>query len=120
MDKLDPSTPPVGLTEIEQTWKALGSRLKQARRRRRLGTLELAERAGISRGTVIRAETETESVSLDVLGKMLVALGLPLEPIERLADPTTDSIGLSRDLERLKPKHRTVTDPRDQALFGDD
>jgi transcriptional regulator with XRE-family HTH domain len=56
--------------------KALGQRLRLARRRRRMTAEELAERAGVSRMTVYKLETGDTSVGLNVLIRVLNVLGL--------------------------------------------
>ena len=54
----------------------LGENIKLARRRRRISTQQLAERAGISRATLWQIEKGTPSVAMGAYFMVLHALGL--------------------------------------------
>ena len=55
---------------------ALGQRLRDARLRRRMTTLAMAERTGISRATLHRLEKGDTSISLGATQRVLRVLGL--------------------------------------------
>lgn len=59
----------------------LAKRLKEARTRRRLTQQELAKRLDSSQSRVAKMETGDRSVSLDLLIKSLLALGVSSEDI---------------------------------------
>lgn len=106
-------------SEILSIWQGLGERIVTARRRRRWSQLELARRAGISRQTLIRLEAGDMGARLETLSRVLNALSLSLEPLEAIADPASDAVGLSEELARTPYQRNKVVDPRDAADFGD-
>ena len=55
---------------------ALGERLRLARKRRRLSTVQMAERVGVSRDTFARVEKGDPAVSLGIYLRVLRVLGL--------------------------------------------
>jgi len=78
----------------------LGSDLRDARRRRRIPTALLAERARISRATLVKVEKGDPSVSLGIYASVLFSLGL-LERLAALAEAGADTVGLRLEEERL-------------------
>jgi transcriptional regulator with XRE-family HTH domain len=78
----------------------LGSDLRDARRRRRIPTALMAERVGISRSTLAKAEKGDCTVSIGVYATIMFVLGLS-ERIAGLADPRHDEVGLALEEERL-------------------
>lgn len=87
--------------------------MRDARKRRRLPTAIVAERAQISLPTLRRVERGDASVGFGTYATVLWVLGMS-ERIGQLAAPETDSIGLSLEGERL-PKRirlkRTIKSP---------
>lgn len=83
----------------------LGRDLSMARRRRRLTMELLAERAFISRGTLLRVERGDPGVSMGVYASVLFVLGLA-DRIADLADPGKDAIGLALEEEQLPRRVR--------------
>ncbi|MCC5873746.1 MAG: helix-turn-helix transcriptional regulator [Gammaproteobacteria bacterium] len=65
----------------------LGRRLNELRLAQDLTQVQLAERAGVSRGTVVRL-TEGSGVSLDTFIRVMQALGLAGHLAALLPDPT--------------------------------
>jgi len=55
---------------------AMGEQIKLARLRRDLSSEQVAERAGIARGTLIKVEKGDEGVSMGIYFRVLIALGL--------------------------------------------
>lgn len=64
------------LPKHRRNLKAVGGQLRLARKRRKITTTMMAQRAGISRNTLSELEKGSDSVSLSTLYKVLVALGL--------------------------------------------
>ena len=67
---------------VKRALRKLGSDLRDARRRRRIPMALMAERVGITRTTLTKAERGDERVSMGVYATMLFVLGLT----DRLAD----------------------------------
>lgn len=86
--------------------KLIGSRLKNARKERRLTLLELAGKVGLSEGNVQRYESgNIANVSVSILVKFASALSLP--PEELLG--WTKSVSLTRDEETLVTNYRKLS-----------
>jgi transcriptional regulator with XRE-family HTH domain len=85
--------------------RTLGSDLHDARRRRRIPTALMAERAGISRTTLNKVEKGDPGVSMGVYATVLFVLGLT-ERITELAAAPRDAVGLALDEERLPKRIR--------------
>lgn len=76
-----------------------GENIKLARRRRHWTTENLAERAGISRGTLVAIEKGSPSVSLGHYAAVLFALGLA-EDLTKIAGDDPEGRKL-QDIETL-------------------
>ena len=63
-------------TDTGQILGKLGERIKKARLRRNIGAEQLAEQAGIGRGTLVMIEKGASSVSIGAYVAVLSALGL--------------------------------------------
>ncbi len=98
---------------LRRAVRRLGLDIAEARKKRRITTVLMAERAGISRPTLAAIEKGKPTVSLDALARVLFVLGLHRR-LEELADPSRDEVALALDAERL-PK-RVRHDAR--ASFG--
>ncbi|MCL1961830.1 MAG: helix-turn-helix transcriptional regulator [Desulfovibrionaceae bacterium] len=87
----------------------LGERLRLARKRRKLSTAAVAQRAGISRATLYKVEAGHHGVTLGSYVRVLVALGLEGD-FNRLA--ADDKVGRKLQDLALEPppasKRRTV------------
>lgn len=82
---------------------AMGENIKLARKRRRLTTLQIAERANISRGTLNEIEKGNPSVSMGAYFNVLRALNLYRDFLKLAAD---DDFGRKlQDLELLAKKN---------------
>ena len=79
---------------------ALGADLRDARRRRRIPTALMAERAMLSRTTLHRIERGDPGVSLGNYARVLFVLGLE-RGLRELADPGRDVVGLDLEADRL-------------------
>ena len=64
------------LPSQQRLLQTLGEQIRYARLRRDLSTVQIAERAGISRTTLVKVEKGDESVALGQYFRVLIALGL--------------------------------------------
>jgi transcriptional regulator with XRE-family HTH domain len=97
--------------------RKLGQDIRDARRRRRLSSALLAERAAISRTTLHKIESGEPGVSLGNYAAVLFSLGL-IDRLAELADVTQDPTGLALVDEQLPQRVRRSA-PRRQASRGD-
>ena len=81
----------------------LGEDIAVARKKRRISTVSMAERAFISRGTLYKLEKGDPSVSMGIYATVLSILGL-IEGLGNVADRGTDTLGLDIDEDRLPQK----------------
>lgn len=84
----------------------IGSQLSTWRRLQHLTTQQVAERAGISRGTLRRLEYGETSVGLDVFLNVARALGV-LDRIVEAVDPYETDLGRARADEQLPKRVRS-------------
>jgi transcriptional regulator with XRE-family HTH domain len=85
--------------------RQLGSDMRDARKRRRLPTAIVAERAHISRPTLQRVERGDASVALGTYATVLWVLGMS-DRLSHLAAAETDLVGLGLEDERLPQRIR--------------
>ncbi|NWF84897.1 MAG: hypothetical protein HXY18_13835 [Bryobacteraceae bacterium] len=85
--------------------RKFGHNMRDARRRRRIPSSVLAERAGIGRMTLIRIERGDGSVSMAGYAAALYSLGM-IEPLGDIADPRFDAIGREIEEEHLPQRIR--------------
>jgi len=88
----------------EESIRNLGTQIRIARKRRSLTQEELAARASVGVTTVQRLE-RGESVSLDILANILVAMNLE-DTLDRVADPDEDEAGKALEYRRLPKRVR--------------
>ena len=81
----------------------LGEDIAVARKKRRISTVSMAERAFISRGTLYKVEKGDPSVSMGIYATVLSILGL-VEGLGHVADRGSDTLGLDIDEDRLPKK----------------
>ena len=79
-----------------------------ARKKRRISTVSMAERAFVSRSTYTKIEKGNPTVSIGAYASVLAILGMA-DGIGQLADRTLDTIGLDIEEDRL-PKR--IVPPR--------
>ena len=91
----------------------LGQRLREARLRRRMAAVVMAERAGMSRDTLNRLEKGDVSISLAAFMRVLQVLGLA-DDIDRVA--RDDVLGRKlQDMNQLGPRRRRRGEGGDAA-----
>ena len=86
-----------------QALAKLGEDITVARKKRRISTVSMAERAFISRGTLYKVERGDPSVSIGIYATVLAILGLA-DRLACAADRRNDSLGLDIDEDRLPRK----------------
>jgi len=85
---------------VRRAIKKLGEDIADARKRRRISTSTMAQRAMISRSTLSRLEKGDPAVSFGVFATVLFLLGMT-ERIADIADVTHDRLGLDIETESL-------------------
>ena len=81
----------------------LGEQIKLARLRRDLSSEQVAERAGIARGTLIKVERGDEGVAIGTYFRVLIALGLAQDILLLAKD---DELGRKLQDAKLAVKER--------------
>ena len=81
----------------------LGEDIRVARKKRRISTVSMAERAFTSRGTLYKVERGDPTVSIGIYATVLGLLGLA-DRLGEVADRSDDTLGLDLEEERL-PKN---------------
>ena len=87
--------------------RKLGTDIRDARRRRRIPTQVMAERAGISRTTLMKAEKGEPGVSVGTVATLLFILGL-LDRLSEVADVRHDIVGLDLADDLLPQRIRST------------
>lgn len=98
--------------------RQVGSDLRNARRRRRLPTAVVAERAQISLPTLGRVERGDASVAFGTYAIVMWVLGMSAR-LAQLAAAETDPIGLGLEEERLPRRIRTKPAVKSARAEGD-
>jgi transcriptional regulator with XRE-family HTH domain len=107
-----PSRPPTVFPQEQALLTALGERLRLARLRRQLSTLVIAQRAGISRTTVYKAEAGDAGVTMGTYIRILAVLGLTGDIHALAAD---DKVGRKLQDLALEPKRRPRKKPNEDV-----
>lgn len=94
-----------------QALDKLGEDIAVARKKRRISTVSMAERAFISRGTLYKVERGDPSVSMGIYATVLAILGL-VDRLGDVADRRADTLGLDIDEDRLPKKVQPRTRKR--------
>jgi transcriptional regulator with XRE-family HTH domain len=97
---------------VRRALSKLGADIRDARRRRRLPSAVVAERAFTSRPTLQRIEAGDHAVSIGIYAAVLQALGL-LDGLGTVAEASRDSAGLAIASDNL-PKRARLPRPRDR------
>lgn len=108
-----PRTSPPLPSAVLRTLAKLGADIRDARRRRRLPMEAVAERALITRVTLMKVERGDPGVSLGIYATVLFVLGL-VDRLAQVADPGQDSVGLALGGEQL-PERVRLPVPRGRA-----
>lgn len=97
-----PHRPSIG---VRRTLRKLGHDLRDARRRRGLPAVVVAERAFTSRPTLQRVEQGDAAVSIGIYAAVLQALGF-LDELSQVADVSRDAAGVALASEKLPQRIR--------------
>jgi len=102
-----PKKPPVIFPQEQKMLSELGERLKLARLRRKLSSLVVSQRAGISRSSLYKVEKGDPGATLGSYVRVLAALGLTADISALAAD---DKVG--RKLQDLALAHSKLRAPK--------
>lgn len=91
---------------VRRALSKLGHDIRDARRRRRIPSAVAAERASISRVTLLKVEKGEPGVAMGIYATVLFVLGLS-ERLGELADAAHDRTGLQLEEEHLPQRIRT-------------
>jgi transcriptional regulator with XRE-family HTH domain len=94
--------------------RKLGQDIRDARRRRRIPVQIAAERASISRMTLLKIEKGEPGVAMGSYATVLFVLGFA-DRVADIADPKNDAIGLQLDEDRLPKRIRIPRQSRPPA-----
>jgi transcriptional regulator with XRE-family HTH domain len=97
---------------VHAALQKLGGDMADARKRRRISTATMAERARVSRPTLVRLERGDANVSVGIFATVLFVLGMH-DRLADLADVAHDRIGLDLQAESL-PKR--ISGPRKKRV----
>jgi transcriptional regulator with XRE-family HTH domain len=112
MMNIMPSKPPISFPQELRLLSAFGERLRLARLRRRLTTTAVAQRAGISRTTLYKAEGGDPGATLGTYLRVMAVLGLEADINALAAD---DKVGRKLQDLALEPELRPQTRARRKA-----
>jgi hypothetical protein len=90
---------------VRHALRKLGHDLRDARRRRRIPVVIAAQRASISRTTLVKIEKGDPGVAIGIYATVLFVMGM-VERLADLADPKNDPVGLQLEEENLPQRIR--------------
>lgn len=91
---------------VTRALRKVGQDISEARRRRRIATALMAERAGISRGTLAKIEKGDPATSMGNYASVLFVLRM-VSRVSDLVDSNHDLIGRHIDEENLPKRIRS-------------
>jgi transcriptional regulator with XRE-family HTH domain len=98
---------------VKRALRKLGEDLRLARRLRRIPIALMAERVGVARTTLARAEKGDSTVSVGVYASMLFVLGL-IDRLSEVASVKFDDVGIALEEEQL-PKRIRLKRPKTES-----
>jgi hypothetical protein len=96
---------------VARALRKLGHDIRDARRRRRIPVVIMAERASISRMTLNKIEKGDAGVYMGNYAAVLFSLGM-VERLADLADPTHDRVGRELEEEQLPERIHLPRSPK--------
>jgi len=96
---------------VKRALRKLGRDLRDARRRRRIPAAIVAQRASISRTTLVKIEKGDPGVAMGIYATVLFVMGMS-ERLGDSADPRNDPVGLQLDEEHLPQRIRGARTPQ--------
>jgi len=91
---------------VRRALRKLGQDIRDARRRRRIPAAIAAQRASISRTTLVKIEKGDPGVAIGLYATVLFVMGMESR-LGDLVEPKTDAVGLQLEEERLPQRIRT-------------
>jgi transcriptional regulator with XRE-family HTH domain len=101
--------------EVETKLKEMGRLLGEARKRRRMSTLDLASRSGIDRRTLAQLEKGSPKVSLGIFLQVLSMLNL-LRGIDEVVQPYNDIEGLASAVQKARRRQKVSKKIADEKV----
>ena len=99
------------LLPVKRALKKLGSDLADARKRLRISTSTMAQRAMISRTTLVKVERGDPGVSIGVVATVMFILGMT-DRLTDIADASHDRLGLDLESEKLPKRISSARKPK--------
>ena len=90
---------------VRHALRKLGQDVRDARRRRRIPVSIAAQRASISRTTLVKIEKGEPGVAIGIYATVLFVLGM-VDRLAEIADPRHDAVGLQLEEEHLPQRIR--------------
>ena len=90
---------------VRYALRKLGHDVRDARRRRRIPVAIAAQRASISRTTLVKIEKGDPGVAFGIYATVLFVMGM-VERLADLADSKHDAVGLQLEVEHLPQRIR--------------
>ncbi len=90
---------------VKRGLRKLGRDMRDARRRRRIPAAIVAQRASISRTTLVKIEKGDPGVAVGTYATVLFVMGMS-ERLADIADPKNDPVGLQLEEEHLPQRIR--------------
>ena len=103
--------------QVRRALSNFGQDIRDARRRRGIGTVVMAQRASMSRTTLNKIEKGEPGVSLGNYANALFVLDM-LERLGDLADIGTDLVGRELEEERAPQRTRKTRQSRDKRSLA--
>lgn len=98
---------------VQRALQKLGQDIKDSRRRRRIPTGLMAERAGLARATLYKIERGDPTVSLGGYAAVLFVLGMT-ERLKDMVDANADIVGRQLEEENLPKRIVLHRKPREK------
>jgi DNA-binding XRE family transcriptional regulator len=96
---------------VRHALRKLGRDIRDARRRRRVPAAIAAQRASISRTTLVKIEKGDPGVAIGIYAAVFFALGMA-DLLGDLAAPKNDPVGLQLEEENLPQRIRVARRPK--------
>ena len=96
---------------VKRALRKLGQDIKDARRRRRIPVSIAAERASVSKNTLLNIEKGDPGVAIGLYATVLFVLGM-VDRLADIADLKDDVLGLQLEEEQLPRRIRIATKPK--------
>ena len=96
---------------VRHALRKLGRDIRDARRRRRIPAAIAAQRASISRTTLVKLEKGDPGVAIGIYATVLFVLGMS-DRLGDLAAPKNDPVGLQLEEENLPQRIRVPRRPK--------